>query len=86
MVSVEVFRAQYEARKNKPKHLGTCPLCEKPILSTTEFGEDPQCVRVNGEEVRAHAGCFWEKLGEEIEQHPIGHSTGKRGVRIGPHD
>jgi hypothetical protein len=86
MVSVKEFRAQYEAKKHKPKVHGTCPLCEKPITNATEAGEEPQFVKVNGEDVRAHAWCFWEKFGEEIEAHPIGRPTGKRGVRIDPRD
>jgi hypothetical protein len=45
--------------------VGVCPLCEKPIID-----EHPDEVRMfDGKQV--HTDCYFQKLGEVIENHPI---------------
>lgn len=77
MVSTKRFLSEVEERASAPKNHGDCPLCGHPITNETESGENPQFVKIEGKDVRAHADCYWDALGDAIEKHPVAKPGGR---------
>ncbi len=59
------FKRNRDASDRVPSIIGTCAICPHPILE----GEEVE--RMSGYRL-AHSGCYFQALGEEIENHPIG--------------
>lgn len=58
----------------------TCPVCGKPLTSADNVDpQGPQTVKVNDQDRQAHADCFFDMLGDELEKHPVRKPGSSRG-------
>ncbi|MDO8407748.1 MAG: hypothetical protein Q7S95_00725 [bacterium] len=58
-----------------------CPLCDQPITEAEESAPlAPQFIKKDGKDAQVHSDCYFDELGEEVEQHPLGRHRAPHGA------
>lgn len=70
---VDFFHATALARRLQPASIGDCGVCHKPI--TDEHPDDVRFIGEEGAKQPVHEDCFFDELGNIVEQHPIFNPT-----------
>jgi len=57
--------------------IGKCGICKKPI--TDVHPDEVRMIKIGGKSKPVHDDCYFEKLGDEVEKHPICSPRVRRG-------
>lgn len=86
-MTFDELKEKVEGDKANPPSKGDCGLCEKPMISPQNITPgEPRFIKKDGKDVQVHDDCYFEELGNELEQFPIGRGRIGRRASRGPID